>query len=112
MSSRDGPPSPGGINGGCRPQRMSAMGSRTKRRRGNMKTNDVYDTSKISCPETDREFWLALLRVKNHYITEAAYSHMQLTRKTGRSDSNHIWFTWLELKSWLDIACHDMFFKD
>ena len=77
-----------------------------------MKTNDVYDTKKIICPQTDPEFWLALLRVKDHYITEAAYSFMQHARKTGRSDSNHIWFTWLELKSWLDIACHDMFFKD
>ena len=65
---------------------------------------ELYDPSKIVIPKTNTEFWLALLRVRNQYLTEAAKGHARQFEITGEWDDDHVWHTWLRLDFWLDQA--------
>lgn len=65
-----------------------------------------YDREKIDIPETDADFWLALMRVRDHYATAAADHLANAVAKTGRYSPDHIWFMWLVLNSYLTKAFH------
>ena len=66
--------------------------------------NDLYDPSKIRIPKTNADFWLALLRVRDHHIAEACDAYVEQIRQTGGLDDNHVWKAWLLLDLWLDQA--------
>lgn len=72
-----------------------------------MNLYDLYDPAKIEIPKTNKEFWLALLRVRNHYIAEACFHHAN-----SRYNEDHIWHTWLLLDHWLDKAFYRMCMGD
>jgi hypothetical protein len=69
-----------------------------------MNMKDFYDPSLIENPKTTAEFWLALLRVRNQYLAEAAKDHARKFEQTGEWDENHVWQAWLRLDFWLDQA--------
>ncbi len=64
---------------------------------------NIYDPEKIEIPKTDPDFWLALLRVRNHSFSDACDDYAKLHRN--RRD--HIWFTWLQLDFYLDKAFYE-----
>lgn len=66
-----------------------------------MNLKELYDPSKIEIPETDAEFWLALLRVRNQYLSEAG---ADWAKHSGSMIDDHVWHTWRVLESWLDQA--------
>jgi len=66
-----------------------------------MNLKELYDPSKIEIPETDAEFWLALLRVRNQYLSEAA---TDWAKQGGSMFDDHVWHTWLLLDYWVDKA--------
>ena len=57
-----------------------------------------------SMPETTPEFWIALMRVRNHYLTEAAADRLEQFNATGKWDFTHVSATWHFLDNWLHQA--------
>ncbi len=65
---------------------------------------DLYDPSTIKIPETNNEFWLALLRARNYHLPEAQRVLAKTIETTGRWDETHIATTWHFLDNWLNKA--------